>query len=73
MKDNRSNIIKGRARIAGYSVPELAKKTGIPLSSLYRKLKFPGGVTLTELELIDSVVHFTDSELLYLVRDWRRA
>lgn len=71
MKDNRSNIIKGRARIAGYSVPELAKKTGIPESTLYRKLKFPGGITLTELELLDEAISFTDDEVLYFVR-WRR-
>lgn len=43
MKDNRKDIIVGRARMKGYSVPELAKKVGIPESTLYRKLKIPGG------------------------------
>lgn len=71
LKDNRADIIKGRACIVGLSIPELSKKTGIPLSTLYRKLKFPGGMTLTELELIDKVVKFEDKELLYLIR-WRR-
>ena len=70
-KDNRRDIIVGRARIAGYSVQELAKKVGIPVSTLYRKLKIPGGITLTELELIDEVVGFEDEELLYLVKQWR--
>jgi predicted DNA-binding transcriptional regulator AlpA len=55
----------------GYSVPELAKKVGIPESTLYRKLKIPGGITLAELELLDEVVEFDDSEVLYFVR-WRR-
>ena len=69
--DNRSNIIKGRARIKGLSVTDLARKVGIPESTLYRKLKNPGGISLTELELIDEVVGFTDEEILYFVR-WRR-
>lgn len=71
MRDNRKDIIIGRARMKGYSVPELAKKVGIPESTLYRKLKIPGGITLTELELLDEVVEFDDSEVLYFVR-WRR-
>lgn len=69
--DKRADIIKGRARMAGYSVPELAKKIGIPVSTLYRKLKIPGGITLTELELIDEVIGFDEAEVLYFVR-WRR-
>ncbi len=69
--DNRSNIIKGRARIKGYSIPDLAKKVGIPESTLYRKLKIPGGINLTELELLDEAIGFTDDEILYFVR-WRR-
>ena len=71
MKDERRNIIVGKARMKGYSVPELAKKVGIPESTLYRKLKIPGGITLAELELLDEVVEFDDSEVLYFVR-WRR-
>lgn len=55
----------------GLGVPELSKKTGIPVSTLYRKLKIPGGITLTELGLLDEVVEFDDSEVLYFVR-WRR-
>ena len=69
--DKRRDIIVGRARIAGYSIPELSKKTGIPESTLYRRLKNPGGVNLTELELIDEAVGFDNEELLYLIR-WRR-
>ena len=69
--DNRGNLIKGKAVVRGYTIPELAKKVGIPESTLYRKLKFPGGVNLSELELIDEAVGFTDDELLYFVR-WRR-
>lgn len=69
--DNRANVIKGRALMKGLGVRELAKKIGIPESTLYRKLKNPGGISLTELELIDDVISFTDDEILYFVR-WRR-
>ena len=69
--DNRANIIKGRARMKGLGVPELAKKVGIPESTLYRKLKIPGGINLAELELLDEAVEFEESEILYFVR-WRR-
>ena len=71
MKDNRQNIIKGRAQMKGLSVADLARKTGISESTLYRKLKFPGGINLAELEVMDELVEFTDEEILYFVR-WRR-
>ena len=71
MKDNRQNIIKGRAQMKGLSVADLARKTGISESTLYRKLKFPVGINLAELAVIDELVEFTDEEILYFVR-WRR-
>ena len=70
-KDRRRDIIKGRALMKGLSVADLARKTGISESTLYRKLKFPGGINLAELEIIDELVGFTDEEILYFVR-WRR-
>lgn len=70
-KDRRKDIIKGRAQMKGLSVADLARKTGISESTLYRKLKFPGGINLAELEVIDELVEFTDDEILYFVR-WRR-
>lgn len=69
--DRRKDIIKGRARLKGLGIQDLARKTGIPESTLYRKLNFPGGINLTELSIIDEVVEFTDEEILYFVR-WRR-
>lgn len=69
--DRRKDIIKGRARLKGLGIQDLARKTGIPESTLYRKLKFPGRINLEELSIIDEVVEFTDEEILYFVR-WRR-
>ena len=70
-KDNRSNIIKGRARMKGLSVAELAKRSGIAVSTLYRKLNHPGDISIGELELMDELIGFSDEEVLYFVR-WRR-
>ena len=70
-KDRRKDIIKGRAQMKGLSVADLARKTGISESTLYRKIKFPGGINLAELEIIDELVEFSDEEILYFVR-WRR-
>ena len=70
-KDNRSNIIKGRARMKGLGVSDLAKRCGIAPSTLYRKLRNPGDISLGELELMDELIGFSDEEVLYFIR-WRR-
>lgn len=71
-KDNRSNIIKGRARMKGFSVADLAKRSGIAASTLYRKLNHPDDISLGELELMDELIGFSDEEVLYFIR-WRRS
>lgn len=70
IKDNRSNIIKGKARMKGLSMANLAKRSGIAVSTLYRKLNHPGDITLGELELMDELIGFSDEEVLYFIR-WR--
>lgn len=72
MTDARSNIIKGRAAMNGIDVNRISKKTGIPASTLYKRLRSPGRITLDEFEAIDRVVHFTDEEVLMLVKGRRR-
>lgn len=69
--DRRKDIIVGRARMKGLGVSDLAKRCGIAPSTLYRKLKQPGDISLGELELIDELVGFSDEEVLYFIR-WRR-
>lgn len=69
--DRRSDLIKGKALIDGLTVTDLAKRTGLSVSTLYRKLNHPGDITLGELELIDQIVNFSDEEVLYFIR-WRR-
>lgn len=70
-KDKRRDIILGRARMNGLGVSELAKRCGIASSTLYRKLRKPGDISLGELELMDELIGFSDEEILYFVR-WRR-
>ena len=69
--DKRASLIKGKATIVGLTVTDLAKRIGLSASTLYRKLNYPGDITLGELELIDELVRFSDEEVLYFIR-WRR-
>ena len=63
-----SDIIVGRARISGFDTVRLAQKSGIALSTMYRRLKSPENFTLSELYFLDRLVHFSDEEILFFVR-----
>lgn len=65
-KDARANLIAGRAKMSGLDIPQVAKKSGIPRSTLYSRLKHPGRLTLDELEAIDRVIGFETDEILTL-------
>lgn len=67
-KTKISDIIVGRARISGFDTVRLAKKSGIALSTMYRRLKSPENFTLSELYFLDRIVHFSDEEILFFVR-----
>lgn len=70
-KDKRRDIIVGRARMKGLGVSDLAKRCGLAPSTLYRKLRNLGDISLGELELMDELIGFSDEEALYFIR-WRR-
>ena len=65
----RENIIRGRAAMSGLDIPRVAKRSGIPKSTLYDRLKLPGRLTLDELQSLDKAVGFTAEEIVNLVRD----
>ena len=65
----RANIIRGRASMAGLDIPRVAKKSGIPKSTMYDRLKTPGRITLDELQSLDKAVGFTAEEIVNLVRN----
>ena len=50
------------------SIVELADMTGITRRHLYDMLKDPHRVKISEIKMLDKVLHFTDEDLLRLVR-----
>lgn len=68
-KDTRGDLIVGRARMSGFNVERMSAKSGIKLSTMYKRIQLPGTLTINELQNIDKAVKFTDEEILYLVRN----
>jgi predicted transcriptional regulator len=68
-KDPRGDLIVGRARTQGLNVERMSKKAGISLSTMYKRIRLPGTLTIDELQNIDKAVHFTTEEILLLVRN----
>jgi DNA-binding Xre family transcriptional regulator len=50
------------------SVKELSRRTGINYLTLQDRLKYPKNLRLFELQALDEVLKFTDSDLNALVR-----
>lgn len=50
------------------SVKELSRRTGINYLTLQDRLKYPKNLRLFELQALDDVLKFTDSDLNALVR-----
>ena len=50
------------------SVVELSERTGITRRHLYDIIKDPHRIKISELRILDDVLHFTDEDLLRLVR-----
>lgn len=50
------------------SVVELSELTGITRRHLYDIIKDPHRIKISELKVLDSVLHFTDEDLLRMVR-----
>lgn len=68
-KDTRGDLIIGRAKISGFNVERMSARSGIKLSTMYKRIQLPGTLTINELQNIDRAVKFTDEEILYLVRN----
>lgn len=68
-KDTRGDLIIGRAKISGYSVERMSAKSGIKRSTLYKRIKLPGTMTINELQSVDRVIGFTIEELVKMIRD----
>lgn len=68
-KDTRGDLMMGRAKISGYDAAHLSARAGIKPSTLYKRIKLPGTMTIDELTSIDKVVHFDDAEIIRLIRN----
>ena len=65
----KANAILSAANRTGIrSVNMLADKTYISRSTLHRKMKAPDTLTLAEIRQIDHKVHFTEEEMMVLIR-----
>ncbi len=72
LSEQKTVVIKTAAlRVGINTVTCLSKKTRIPYSTLTRKLRNPGELTLRELVNINRIVKMTDEEIIFLVRETR--
>ena len=68
-KDTRGDLLVGRAKISGYNVDRLSARAGIKPSTMYKRIKLPGTMTINELQSVDRVIGFTAEELVKMIRD----
>ena len=68
--NREGSVIMSAAALAGYrSIPQVAKATGIPKSTLERYLtKDAGSMTLDRLEAVISVTRMRPEQVLELVK-----
>ena len=59
-------IVKDRASIYGLTLVEVAEQAGIAPRTFYRRLDSPRDMTLSELQRMNNVLHFTDEERMAL-------
>ena len=68
-KDTRGDLIVGRARMSGFNVERMSARSGIKLSTMYKRIKLPGTMTINELQSVDRVIGFTVEELIKMIRN----
>ena len=69
VSDFRRNLIMSAAARSGLrSQREVADRSAIPRSTLYRRLENPGTLTVSELCLLDHRLKLTDEEIVNIVR-----
>ena len=67
--EKKQNIILSAANRNGIrTITDLANRTGIPKTTLHRRMENPGSLTITELMIIDHKVRFTAEELKELIK-----
>lgn len=64
-----SEIIVARATLSGRKVPDLVKITGIPESTIYKRLREPDTWRLGELAAVNKYIHFTADDLQMMLQE----
>lgn len=54
--------IKNGIELQGMDVPKVSKLTGIPESTLYQRLQYPGNFRVCELRLIFKVLRYKEDD-----------
>lgn len=57
-----SDIIKGRCLFAGMNVDDLEKKTGIPHTTMYRRMK-DGNWSREQVKNMNRFLHFKEADM----------
>ena len=66
-EQKRNLIMSAANRVGIRSITELANRTGIPRSTLHRRMENPCTLTITELMLINRKVRLSEGELKELL------
>ena len=56
----------------GMSQKEVQVRSGMAHSTYYRKMKHPEEITISELHVLDQILHFTEGEITHLVKGYLR-
>lgn len=67
-RDLTADLIKGRSYYMGYGMADLYKKADLKEGTMRDHLRDPGKLRLSEIRAMDRVLHFTDTDLIELVR-----
>lgn len=71
MTDTEALILSAAHRIKIRNTSELAKRCGIPNSTMHYKMRSPGTLRLFDLNAIDNLLHLTPEEMYAIVKSSR--
>jgi len=68
----KQSIDTAMARSGIKSKEDLAKRAAIDRATFWRRMGNPGGFKLSEIQRMDMILHFSDEEIVGMVRTGRR-
>lgn len=67
-KDPATDLIAGAAALRGMGVQDLSSKSKIPRTTIYKRMRSPSTMTLSELRRIVHVTKMPDDMILQVVK-----